>query len=73
MALLLSARLFAVLKGVPAEWWSEDDAKSQIALATGQDVKTVARRLGYLRRVQLVERRGGCALGVKFEILRVPA
>lgn len=67
----LSARLFAVFKRVPLEWWPEDDVKSQVAIATGQDVKTVARRLVWLRRLHLVERRGSHVLGAKYEIRKV--
>lgn len=53
----MPAGTYAVLKRVPIVWWSETDAKASIAASTGQLVASVGKRLAYLIRVGLVERR----------------
>lgn len=64
----LTPETFDVFKRIPVEWFDEGDAKRAIAAVRNEPVENIARRLAWLVRQGLVERRGAWALTGTTEI-----
>lgn len=62
---------YAVFSRVPLEWWNEQEVIREISSVTGEAKATVGKRLGYLYRLRLVERRRNKTIDSPLQIRRI--
>jgi hypothetical protein len=62
---------FAVLSRVPLVWWDENNVVLEISFALTETKTTVRKRLAYLYRLRLVERRQNKVIDSPVQIRRI--
>ena len=69
--LTLTPPTYQVFRRVPEFWIDELTARREIAVALAYSALEVGKRLDYLRRIGLLERRRSPKIGGEYEIRRV--
>lgn len=62
---------FAVLSRVPLVWWDENNVVLEISFALTETKATVRKRLAYLYRMRLVERRQNKVIDSPVQVRRI--